>query len=486
MSLRSFQRMIAMPILIVAMVAIPALLLSFTSSGNAQAQSNGTVAPPTSPLTPTPVPMATPTPYVVPMWPITTCIYFVQPGDTLSSIALRAHVPMHVIMRLNGISDPNRLLLGQRLVLPGCEPYVPPVVAAATSEPTATATETEIAPTETATTTVELTDTVNIKGYSLMKVIGNRLSPTIYGYTDNGWLFRTSDNGETWMLITTRPAVTDFVMSPAEPNVLFSGTGQDCSVTDGEPTALYKSVNGGMTFVELENGRNLRPLLAQGVDKNILFAADCQSPYLTTDGGFTWEEKMGGSDSPWTSYHVTEMTASPFVGDPAPEQPNWDHVYAAGVNADGSSIVAYSTDVGSTWQDITPKTEATMFNIASIDADPMTAGMLWAADDQGVWEKAGVDVGWMITFAGLQDILVDGESGPVLKVNDVVAHPNGNLYLATPKGLYTLSPDSTEWTKVEGTNFDGVEIYNILFTDSNPDLLWLNTPSGVFTYNVAQ
>lgn len=43
-----------MPILIVAMVAIPALLLSFTSSGNAQAQANGTVGQPTSPLTPTP------------------------------------------------------------------------------------------------------------------------------------------------------------------------------------------------------------------------------------------------------------------------------------------------------------------------------------------------------------------------------------------------------------------------------------------------
>lgn len=481
MSPRSFRSMIAMPILIVAMVAIPALLLSFTSSGSAQAQANGTVAQPTSPLTPTPVPPATPTPYVVPMYPIDTCIYFVQPGDTLSAIALRAHAPMHRIMQINGITNPNHLLLGQRLVLPGCEAYAPPVVVVVAATATAT---TE--PTATATTSAVLSDTVNVKGYALKKVIGNRLSSTIYGYTDNGWLFRSPDNGESWMLITTNPVVQDFVMSPADPNVLYSGTGQDCSVANGEATSFYKSVNGGMTFVELANGSNLRPMLAQGSDKNILFAADCKSPYLTTDGGFTWEEKVGGKDSVWNTYHVTEMSESPFVGDPTPEQPNWDHIYAAGESADGSSIVAYSTDIGTTWEDITPKTEASMLNISALDADPMTAGMLWTADDQGVWEKAGVDESWTITFAGLQDLLVDGESGPAIKINDVVAHPDGSLYLATPKGLYTLAAGDSEWTKVEGTSFDGIEIYNILFTDSSSDTLWLNTASGVFTYEVGK
>lgn len=238
--------------------------------------------------------------------------------------------------------------------------------------------------------------------------------------------------------------------------------GQDCAAPDEEPTAFYKSVNGGMTFVELANGRNLRPLLAQGVDKNILFAADCKSPYLTVDGGFTWEEKMGGTTSVWKTHHVTAMSASPFVGEPKLRNSPMDHIYAAGETLDGASIIAYSTDIGTKWQDITPKTEATMLNIASIDADSMMAGMLWAADDQGVWKKAGVDESWTITFAGLQDLLVDGESGPALKINDVVAHPDGSLYLASPMGLYTLDADASEWIKVEGNSFDGIEIYNIL------------------------
>lgn len=468
MSTQSFRRMIALPVLILAMVAIPALLLSFTSGGSALAQAGSTV-PTTSPLaTPTRFPNVTATPYI-PNHPIHGCYYFVQPGDTLSTIAVRAKTTTLILMQLNGIVNPNHVWIGQRLTLPNCNASAPAPI---TTAPTATATP--------------MPNGMSIRGYTLQKAIGNRLSPVIYGYTDNGWLFRSPDNGTSWMLITTRPSVQDFVMSPAEPNVLYSGMGQACSVAENEIAPMYKSVNGGMTFVELANGRNLHPLLAHGVDKNILFASDCASPYLTTDGGFTWVERLGGAESPLANYHAVEMVASQFVGDPKPEQPNWDHLYAAGVDSDGNGIIVYSTDSGNTWSSITPKSEASMLNIASVDADMFASGVLWAADSQGVWAKAGIDASWSITFAGLQDLLVDTEAGPVLKLNDVVAHANGDLYLATVRGLYTLSAGSSEWVKIASDSFGDVEIYNILVTDSNPNVLWLNTASGVFTYTVGQ
>lgn len=476
MSPRSFRSMIAMPLLVLAMVAIPALLLSFTSGGNVQAQAGCTVAP-CSPITipPTatrPIPMATKTPVIVPLFPINGCTYVVLPNDTLSTIAVRARTTVYALMQLNGIRNPNHLVVGQHLQISDCAVEV----AAAAAVPM-----TEM-PTETAT---PMPNAASAKGYGLKKVIGNWLSSTIYGYSDNNWLFRTPDNGETWMLISTKPAVEDFVMSPAEPNVLYSGTGQGCSISDADTAPMYKSVNGGMTFVNLANARNLRPLLAHGIDKNILFAADCTSPYLTTDGGFSWIEKLGGSDSIWTVHHAQEMVAGQFVGDPQPEQPNWDHVYAIGTDKDGNSIIAYTTDSGNTWQNLTPKTEASLLHASAVDADPQTAGKIWSTDSQGVWVKAGIDESWTITFAGLQDLLVDSEAGPQLKLNDVVAHPNGSLYLATIHGLYTFSPDAAEWTKIVNGSFDSIEIYNILFTKSNPNVLWLNTANGVFTYNVA-
>ncbi|HEX7277143.1 MAG TPA: M23 family metallopeptidase [Acidimicrobiales bacterium] len=44
--------------------------------------------------------------------------YTVLPGDTLSEIAIRLHIPVDELAAANGISDPNRIVAGQVLVLP--------------------------------------------------------------------------------------------------------------------------------------------------------------------------------------------------------------------------------------------------------------------------------------------------------------------------------------------------------------------------------
>ncbi|NOG49583.1 MAG: LysM peptidoglycan-binding domain-containing protein [Chloroflexi bacterium] len=44
--------------------------------------------------------------------------YTVQPGDTLFSIARRFAVSSNDLIRVNGIADPNRIRVGQKLVIP--------------------------------------------------------------------------------------------------------------------------------------------------------------------------------------------------------------------------------------------------------------------------------------------------------------------------------------------------------------------------------
>ena len=46
-------------------------------------------------------------------------VYVVQPGDTLFKISLRFNVSMQAIMAANGITNPNLIFAGQRLVIPG-------------------------------------------------------------------------------------------------------------------------------------------------------------------------------------------------------------------------------------------------------------------------------------------------------------------------------------------------------------------------------
>jgi LysM repeat protein len=71
-------------------------------------------------LTPTPTATATPAPTVTPApTPAATPLtYVVVQGDTLGAIARRFGVTVAAIQQANGLTDPGRLRVGQRLVIP--------------------------------------------------------------------------------------------------------------------------------------------------------------------------------------------------------------------------------------------------------------------------------------------------------------------------------------------------------------------------------
>ena len=92
---------------------------------------------------PTPDPTATPTPegFVASPTPIspTPCevIYVVQPGDTLSDIAVKMKVSMSTIQSRNNIVDPESIQANQQLVIPTCStPTVTPSPAGGRPTPT--------------------------------------------------------------------------------------------------------------------------------------------------------------------------------------------------------------------------------------------------------------------------------------------------------------------------------------------------------------
>jgi len=72
------------------------------------------------------IPCGTPPAPAPPPRPPVSCIHIVQRGEWLSTIARRYGVSMWAMARANGLSNPNWIYPGQRLVVPGCRPYVPP------------------------------------------------------------------------------------------------------------------------------------------------------------------------------------------------------------------------------------------------------------------------------------------------------------------------------------------------------------------------
>jgi murein DD-endopeptidase MepM/ murein hydrolase activator NlpD len=55
-------------------------------------------------------------------------VYVVQPGDTLSVIALRFGVTASDVAAVNNLSNPNLIFVGQQLIIPGSQPVVEPAI----------------------------------------------------------------------------------------------------------------------------------------------------------------------------------------------------------------------------------------------------------------------------------------------------------------------------------------------------------------------
>lgn len=394
-----------------------------------------------------------------------------------------------------GDSSGDRSALYQTISpLPTQPGTVPPPTATPTRRPYPTATPWRkvyypppptptLAPTPTATPRDD--EMALIDGVPIRKIIGDRLSSTLYAYTFSGWLYRSPDDGATWQLVTTQPAVPDFVMSAADPAVLYSGLGADCGGPPQPPQPLYKSVDGGVNWSQLPGGENLRPLLAHAGDANSIFAAGCDGPYLSTDGGHTWTAKPDHSpDNIWQTYRVVEMASASLVGDPRPASPTWGQIIAGGVATDGSGIVVFSNDLGDSWVRLTPNVFPASWGMNSLALDVFTEGLVAFAEPRSVWQTANYGINWQVSTQGLETVAQRDLAGATFGLNDLVYHPTGRLYLATVRGLYSKEFDAQVWAKVAGALYDTTAITSLLYTETNPTLLWLNTEQGVYIHRI--
>jgi LysM repeat protein len=118
---------------IVEQVVEPTGAIEPSPSHTVTAVPTSTETPP--PPTPTRTPTLTPTAGSPPPTPL---VYIVQAGDTLGKIAARYHVSVDAIAAANGITDVNRIELGQALEMPAGAVTPAPVTKAV--QPAATGT----------------------------------------------------------------------------------------------------------------------------------------------------------------------------------------------------------------------------------------------------------------------------------------------------------------------------------------------------------
>ncbi|MEL7499679.1 MAG: glycosyl hydrolase [Planctomycetota bacterium] len=165
-------------------------------------------------------------------------------------------------------------------------------------------------------------------------------------------LYKTTDGGETWKNVLSKgpyTGVTDVVMDPANPDVLYAATHQRhrniwAIVNAGPETGIYKSVDGGENWRQLKNG-------LPGADKGkISLGVSPQKPnvvYATIElagrkGGF-WRSEDHGESWTKTSDFVSGGTGPHYY------QELWVDPHRYGVLYQANNSFVRSVDDGATW-----------------------------------------------------------------------------------------------------------------------------------------
>ncbi len=131
-------------------------------------------------------------------------IYVVRPGDTVSQLAARWGMSVEAVARANNLTNPNLILVGQRLVIPSGDGAVSP---AAPAEPTPLPARDPSLPAPFA--TVRLTPSQPAQGQTVKLAIGLAEPARLAGTFDSETLrFAGDGQGGQWALLAAGPLAT--------------------------------------------------------------------------------------------------------------------------------------------------------------------------------------------------------------------------------------------------------------------------------------
>ena len=229
--------------------------------------------------------------------------------------------------------------------------------------------------------------------------------------TASGGVWRTDNGGTTWKPIFDDQgsfSIGCLALDPANPNVLWVGTGENNSqrsVAFGD--GVYKTLDGGTTWTNLglKESEHIGMIAIDPRDSDVVWVA-AQGPlwraggdrglYRTTDGGATWKKML--DISPDTG--VSEVHLDPRDPDTiyAVAYQRRRHVWTL-INGGPESGLHKSTDGGATWRKVSkglPEVEIGRIGLAISPADPDVLYAIVEAqrDEGGVFRSTDRGESW--------------------------------------------------------------------------------------------
>ena len=315
--------------------------------------------------------------------------------------------------------------------------------------------------------------------------------PTImFAGSVGGGLFKSLDAGANWFSITEalpNVAIGSFEIDPANPQVMYLGTGEGYFNGDGiAGIGLLKSVNGGNTWNETgldytySQGKAILKINIDPNDGQIVFASTNDGLYRSTNGGTSFTMVRSGN--------INELKRDPT---------NHDVMLAGAGNPWGnnSNGIWRSDDNGLTWtrmSDGLPPTNQfgrAVLSFYQSNSQIIYAGICGTFDYNGsqtigIFRSTDNGVTWnQMSDDGVNHYASQGwyDMAIAVKPNEsnVVLSSGLDLWKSNNSGLF-WQQKSWWWYDFGNPDFVHADHHEIVFHPENPDEVWEVTDGGIF------
>lgn len=277
-------------------------------------------------------------------------------------------------------------------------------------------------------------------------------------------LYRRSVN-RNWTRVGNLPIEGHLLADPNDPDLLYLGDHPPC-LSEADTVPFFRSTDGGTTWEEMPNVRNIRPILVWPQNDDVIIGSQCGLA-ISRDRGQTWTRHLPDSEFDLTRLSVTQIGLyGVFTSEGEisylrrltlddPDQPEFDEPIISywgpgAIHATGDRILVgepggihFSDDGGRTWSTT----------------------------------REGLD-GVIASVNPLEESIPEAELEAGLGIFALQAHPASpsRIFLGTIRGLYISEDSGRSWGR--STEVEEIIVRGLDFA-MNGSILYVTTDEGV-------
>lgn len=302
-----------------------------------------------------------------------------------------------------------------------------------------------------------------------------------YEKTNDRGVYKTVNGGQTWsniLFLSDSSGIMDLIMDPSDPNTLYASGFNRInlpykSVVKGPESDIYKTIDGGTTWVQLTNGlpiteesrvglaiaesnpNTLYAIYVAGADQNI------KDVYKTINGGTSWtalnviQNGVAFDVHKGFGWYFGEIYINPYDN---------DNIIIPGVD------MYQSLDAGVTWSQNVPDWWTYEVHADKHDVLFLNATSYIIATDGGLYKTTDNGLSW-----------TDIENIPVTQFYHIAVDPvNNGTYGGGAQDNGTMSGNAVttnNWDRIYGG--DG---FRMTYLEQDPGAMYVETQRGNIIY----